>query len=284
MSRTVDTSDLSAVQNEVSSVFSSLFPQGDPNFIGRIFGWYELLFHGKYPGYQALDAGYHDFEHTLQGTLCLARLLQGRHFAGVEPLLTPQIFELGLVAILLHDTGYLKRSDDLNGTGAKYTLTHVQRSIAFSQVFLSEKGLSAQNILAVQNMIRCTGVNMDLAAIPFTSECEKMVGFSLGTSDLLGQMAAADYVDKLPALYLEFKEASEFKEGDSTPPVLFQSADDLMRKTQGFWNGYVWPKINQDFGALYRFLAHPYPDGSNAYLDAIEMNLARLSRLTATEK
>jgi hypothetical protein len=280
----VDTSDITAVQNEVHSVFASVFPQGDSSFIARSFNWYEQLFRGKYPGYQAIDARYHDFEHTLQGTLCLARLLRGRHFAGIQPLLTPRIFELGLLAILMHDTGYLKRSDDLKGTGAKYTLTHVRRSVEFSQIFLSEKGFSAEDIQAVQNMIRCTGVNVDLNTIPFASECEKVTGFALGTSDLLGQMAAADYVDKLPALYLEFKEASEFKETDVTPTVMFLNADDLIRKTPGFWKGYVWPKMNQDFEGLYQFLADPYPDGPNAYLHAIEVNLARLSRLSATEK
>jgi hypothetical protein len=280
----VDTSDITAVQNEVHSVFASVFPQGDSSFIARSFGWYEQLFRGKYPGYQAIDARYHDFEHTLQGTLCLARLLRGRHFAGIQPLLTPRIFELGLLAILMHDTGYLKRSDDLKGTGAKYTLTHVRRSVEFAQIFLSEKGFSAEDIQAVQNMIRCTGVNVDLNTIPFASECEKVTGFALGTSDLLGQMAATDYVDKLPVLYLEFEEASQFKETDVTPTVVFQSADDLIRKTPGFWKGYVWPKMNQDFEGLYQFLADPYPDGPNAYLHAIEVNLARLSRLSATEK
>ena len=280
----VDTSDITAVQNEVHSVFASVFPQGDSSFIAQSFGWYEQLFRGKYPGYQAIDARYHDFEHTLQGTLCLARLLRGRHFAGIQPLLTPRIFELGLLAILMHDTGYLKRSDDLKGTGAKYTLTHVRRSVEFSQIFLSEKGFSAEDIQAVQNMIRCTGVNVNLNTIPFASECEKVTGFALGTSDLLGQMAATDYVDKLPVLYLEFEEASQFKETDVTPTVVFRSADDLIRKTPGFWKGYVWPKMNQDFEGLYQFLADPYPDGPNAYLHAIEMNLARLSRLTATEK
>jgi hypothetical protein len=280
----VDTGDISAVQSEVQFIFTSLFPQGDSGFIVRSFGWYEQLFRGKYPGFQAIDARYHDFEHTLQGTLCLARLLRGRHIAGIQPLLTPRIFELGLLAILMHDTGYLKRSDDLKGTGAKYTLTHVRRSVEFAQIFLSEKGFSTEDIHAVQNMIRCTGVNVDLNTIPFASECEKVTGFALGTSDLLGQMAAADYVDKLPTLYLEFKEASEFKETDVTPTVVFQSADDLIRKTPGFWKGYVWPKMNQDFEGLYQFLADPYPDGPNAYLHAIEVNLARLSRLSATEK
>ena len=48
----------------------------------------------------------------------LARLLRGRHLANAAPELNPQLFELGLLAILMHDTGYLKRVDDREGTGA----------------------------------------------------------------------------------------------------------------------------------------------------------------------
>jgi hypothetical protein len=39
--------------------------------------------------------------------------------------------------------------------------------------------------------------------------------------------------------------------------------------------------MNKDFGGLYRFLADPYPDGPNFYLNAIEANLARLRKLVA---
>ena len=57
-------------------------------------------------------------------------------------------------------------------------------------------------------MIFCTGINAALDKIPFQSEAEKIVGFALGTADLLGQMAADDYVEKLPVLYAEFAEAA----------------------------------------------------------------------------
>ena len=62
-------------------------------------------------------------------------------------------------------------------------------------------------------MIRCTGVNAALSVIPFQSEMEKVAGFALGTADLLGQMAAEDYVDKLPILYAEFAEAAALLQG-----------------------------------------------------------------------
>src|SRR5205085_10726315 len=98
---------------------------------------------------QPIDARYHDLEHTMQGTLCFARLLQGYHGTGVDPQLREGMVQLGLVAILLHDTGYLKTRDDKEGTGAKYTLVHVNRSCDFAAKLLTEKGYSNAQIKAV---------------------------------------------------------------------------------------------------------------------------------------
>ena len=81
-----------------------------------------------------------------------------------------------------------------------------------------------EDILAVQNMIRCTGVNVKLDTIQFQDEAERITGFSLGTADLLGQMAAADYVDKLPVLYSEFAEAARYNEGKMKAGGFFTSA------------------------------------------------------------
>ena len=277
----VDTRDLSAVQNEVDSVFSSLFPEASGEFIARAFSWFNQCFTGRYPGYLPIDARYHDLEHTLQGTLCLARLLRGRHFTGARPVLSPEMFEMALLAILLHDTGYLKRDDDREGTGAKYTVTHVRRSGEFARALLEAQGCAPEIIVSVQNMIRCTGVNVDLATIPFASELERTVGFALGTSDLLGQIAASDYVEKLPVLFLEFEEAAKFSGLDSPRSIRYSSARELMLDTPTFWERYVWPKINGDFGGLHRFLCDPYPDGPNFYLDAVRANLARVREITA---
>src|ERR1700689_5185854 len=113
MRPSVDTKDPHAVTAEVQDVFLTVFPQGDPQFVPRIFGWATECFTGQYSDYQAVDARYHDFEHTLQGTLCLARLLRGRHFAKTEPAATERLFQLGMIAILFHDTGYLKEKEDI---------------------------------------------------------------------------------------------------------------------------------------------------------------------------
>jgi len=272
----VDTRDPVAVESEIRSIYAALFPDGDRGFVARAFAWVVPCFAGEHPDWQRIDARYHDFEHTLQGALCLSRLLQGRHGSGVEPVLTAREFELGLLAILFHDTGYLKRRDDLEGTGAKYTAVHVGRSAAFAREFLAPRGFADADVLAVQNMINCTGISTDLAAIRFQCESERIVGYALGTADLLGQMAAPDYVDKLPVLYDEFAEAARHAPPGSAHLFAYESADALMRNTPAFWEQYVRPKIDGDFRRLYTFLADPYPRGRNPYLQCIEDNLARL--------
>lgn len=280
----VDTRIPHEVELEVHSIYRRMFPQGERAFVSRAFDWAGECFTGQYADYQAIDARYHDFEHTLQGTLCLARLLAGRHAAKAVPELDARLFELCLLAILFHDTGYLKKRDDTEGTGAKYTVTHVRRSAAFAREFLSQHGYAPAELDVVANMIGCTGVNTDLKAIPFQREIERIAGFALATADLLGQMAARDYVDKLPVLHAEFVEAARHDGPQAARFALYNSPDDLMRDTPVFWEKYVRPKIDEDFRGLYRFLSHPYPDGPNHYLQRIAENLERLRQKFATAK
>ena len=272
----VVTKDPTAVGAEVQAAYLAMFPEGDPLFVTRVFGWAVECFTGHYADYQAIDARYHDFEHTLQGTLCLARMLHARHRAGAEPPITERAFQLAIIGILLHDTGYLKKRNDTKGTGAKYTATHVRRSAEFAAPLLREKGFNATDVTAVQNMIRCTGIDAVLSEIHFQSELEKLGGQALATADLLGQMAAADYVDKLPILYAEFAEAARHDRGHTEFLTKFGNATDLVQRTPGFWHDYVLPKFNRELGALHRYLNTPYPDGPNDYVQRIEANMERI--------
>jgi hypothetical protein len=206
----------------------------------------------------------------------MARLLRGRHRAQAQPPLMERWFQLGIVGILLHDTGYLKKRDDREGTGAKYTATHVHRSADFAAQLLGDKNFAPAEITAVQNMISCTGVDSEVATIPFQSNLERIVGYALATADLLGQMAAEDYVDKLPVLYSEFAEAARFDRNHTDFIGQFHSADELVRRTPGFWTQFVWPKLEREFGGLHRFLNDPFPDGPNWYVQRIETNMERI--------
>ncbi len=276
------TRDPTAVEMEVQSAYLGMFPTGDRLYVPRIFGWILECFTGNYEDYLPVDTRYHDLEHTLQGTLCMARLLRGRHAAGAQPQITQEAFHLGLAAILMHDTGYLKQRGDNQGTGAKYTVTHVDRSADFAASLLARKGFNEEQIRGVRNMIHCTGIDARLEAIPFQNDLEKLVGFALATADLLGQMAAEDYIEKLPTLYAEFAEAAEFTRDRSSFIASFDSAEDLIRKTPSFWRKVVRPKLENEFMGLYRYLALPYPAGPNYYFDRVEANIARLERSLAS--
>ena len=251
-------------------------------FVPLAFGWAIECFTGYFEDYQPVDTRYHDLEHTLQGTLCMARMLYGRHCARAKPALTQRYFELGLLAILLHDTGYLKKRDDTQGTGAKYTAIHVNRSMEFAARLLAKKRFSEEDIWAVQNMIRCTGVDAILTAIPFQCDLEEITGLALGAADLVGQMAAEDYVEKLPALYAEFAEAATAGTRSHAPFLsAFSSAEDLMNKTPLFWRQHVLEKLDREFAGIHHFLNTPYPDGPNFYLNRIEANVERLTRMVS---
>ncbi|MGO8697995.1 MAG: hypothetical protein ACLQVY_09795 [Limisphaerales bacterium] len=282
MRETVNTRDPLSVEAEVQRAYTEMFPQGPRDFIPTIFRHAVSWFSGHYGDYLPIDAHYHDLEHTLQGITCMARLLNRRQAHDLQPRLSRRLFELGMLAMLMHDTGYLKKRGDAEGTGAKYTLIHVDRSIEFAGEFLAGLHYPAAEIQAAQNMIRCTGVNVKLDSIQFQSEMERVAGFALGTADLLGQMAATDYVDKLPILYSEFAEAARHSpDGKMKAGGFFSSAEDLMQKTPLFWENYVRTKISREFLGLYRALNDPYPDGPNPYIVRVEANIARLRRETA---
>jgi len=183
----------------------------------------------------------------------------------------------------MHDTGYLKRRGDTEGTGAKYTIVHVARSAEFAAELLDKNGFTEKEIAAVQNMIGCTGVDAMLKVTPFQSEEEKITGYILGAADLVGQMAADDYIEKLPVLYAEFAEAANHAPPKSEFISMFTSARDLLIKTPNFWEKYVKPKLDRDLGGPQRYLSQPYPDGPNFYMDKIEANMQRLRRVLATE-
>lgn len=273
----VDTKDAGAVAGFVESRFTAMFPDASLDCLRRIFRDVVDWFSGRHPDFLANDVGYHDLEHTLQASVCLTLLLEGRHQAGVEPRIDPRQFELAQAAMLLHDTGYLKLRSDVSGTGAKYTFCHVLRSCAFAASYLPTMGANDQEIEAVLGAINCTGPAKEISRLFFREPVERVIGCGIATADYLGQMAAPDYPDELEILFREFQESDDFIH---LPPErrMFKSASDLVERTPAFWQKFVFRKLESDFQSMYRFLAHPYPHGPNPYLDAIEKNIAEIRR------
>lgn len=276
----VDTACPQAVAEFVQEKFAGMFSGEKAQWLAQLFDDVTGLFEGKHPDYLAIDLHYHNFEHTLQATVCLVLILEGRHRGGIKPQLAAREFELAVAAVLLHDTGYLRLRSDTRGTGAKYTFIHELRSCAFAATYLATLGATALEIDGVVSAISCTGPRSVIRKVQFHQPLIRTIGCVVATADYLAQMAAPDYVTRLSSLYKEFEESHDFLH---TPPSgrLFKSADELLRNTPSFWNEVVQPKLTDDFQAVYRYLGAPYTEGPNRYLEAIEGNLAKIRTLIA---
>ncbi len=268
-----DTASVPAVAATVRAIFQRAYPGTACQIIDTLFRDVEAMFGGRYLDYLPLDMRYHGVEHTLRAVLALARLAEGRRRAGVQPALASRQFEIALAAIILHDTGYLKLRADTSGTGAKYTSVHVARSCGFAASYLPLIGFKRDDIEAVVNAIRCTGPHSKLAELHFPGEAERFIGCAVATADYLGQMAAPNYIDDLASLFAELQEADDFLNVPAEKRM-FRSVDDLVAKTPLFWEKFVLPRLTRDFQSVFRFLADPYPAGPNAYIQAIEKNMA----------
>jgi hypothetical protein len=273
----VDTRNTTAVALFVEDKFARMFPGATLAYTRQVFQDVETLYRGGDVDYSANDVRYHDLEHTLQATVCLTLILEGRHATGVEPRVSAAQFELAMAAVLLHDSGYLRLRSDNEGTGAKYTFCHVLRSCSFAASYLPKLGLGDHQIEAVLGAINCTGPSKEISRLYFRHPVERLIGCALASADYLGQMAARDYPDELDVLFEEFRESDDFLH---LPPARrsFHSASQLKQQTPDFWTKVVKPKLEADFLGMYHFLNQPYPHGPNAYVEAIERNIAEVGR------
>lgn len=276
----VDTRDARAVGDRIRQIFREIDGRGDLSLFDAVLADVEKMFRGTFGDYRPIDLRYHDFQHTLQASLCMGEILAGRDRAGAEPHLSWREMQLGMVAVLLHDSGYLTTAADGDGTGAKFTYTHVLRSTAVAASLLPRHGVRPHEMEIVLNAIRCTGPASDIDKLVYQSESELIIGACVTTADYLGQLAADDYPEELEILFHEFQESDNYQ---GLPPEdrTFHSAEELIRQTPGFWRNFVLPKLERDFRGVYRYLAEPFPDGPNPYIVAIERNMEIIERKIA---
>jgi hypothetical protein len=278
----VNFDESAAVSEFVRSKFRALYADANDAWLAKLFLDVDAMFNGRSQDYAAVDLKYHNLRHTLMATVCMAMILEGQNMAPspIGALLTSRDFELAIAAVLLHDTGYLKLKSDPDGTGAKYTYCHIVRSCAFAASYLPLVGADASDVDGVIAAINCTGPSSDINWLKFRDPVSRLVGCALATSDYLGQLSDPDYAGKLGHLYAEFRESDEFVHV-APEKRMFKSADDLIRRTPGFWINFVRPKLDRDFQGVYRFLERPIGSGKNGYLEAVDANFAEISRRIA---
>lgn len=267
------------VRDAVLALFAARYPGADFRPLERGFADFWALFSGRYPGYLACDTLYHDVRHTLDMTLAMARLIDGhdRSCAPTERLGARRAM-LGILIALLHDSGYLKRSSEVQiGNGAVFTRVHVSRSADFISAYLPKIGFAREAPLA-SRLVHFTGYEMDLADIQVDDPRDRMVGWMVGTADLIGQMSDRMYLEKVRRfLYEEFVWAKIARERlpDGREIVRYSSAEDLVLKTPAFYEGVARARIDRKLGGADRY-AESHFDGPNLYQAEIDRNMGFL--------
>lgn len=275
-----ETLTVQSLLNKIREIYKEHYKNDDIETIKETFNDLMDLFSGNMKGYLKCDTGYHDIKHTLQVVPPFIGILDGWNKSKKLPKISRELFDRGIIAVLLHDTGYIKTDNDLKGTGAKYTFVHTQRSADFATSYLSKKGVEKDTINSIKNIIMYTGVAVDYDKLPSNSEGERIVGYALGTADLLGQMSADDYPDKLQTLYSEFEESYHFEGIDKLRKqgmTVFDSADDMIKNTPSFYEGAVKERF-KSMGSLYKYLTYHFDDERNHYIEAIEENIKKIKR------
>lgn len=235
------------------------------------------LFNGRYPGYRASNTKYHDLEHTLMVTLATVRLVHGCIIAGF--VFQPENILTCLLAALFHDAGLIQTTGDQSGTGAKYTIIHEMRSVDFMRKNLGPKQFSETRMSDCEQMIKCTNLRIKVRDIDFRSDEIRNLGKIVGSADLLAQMADRHYLEKLLLLFKEFEEAG-------LPG--FESEDELLEKTEGFYKNVALKRLERDLGNVAAHMKHHFiirwKIDQDLYQDAIANNIHFLTELLGRGK
>ena len=263
-----------ASHEEVLTILKLISPELKTHSINSVLKLVLDLYSGKYPGYRACNTEYHDLKHTIETYLAMARLIHGD--AVEKHRFSDRQIVLGLISALLHDAGYIQTDDDLDGTGAKYTATHVKRSMDFIDRHADDFKLTGDEVKKCQSMVLGTDLATDFDSIEFPSGQIELLGKMLGTADLVAQMADRTYLEKLVALYTEFDEGGV---GD------YEDEVDLLKKTIGF-HDFIKNRMKTVLDSVDWFLKSHFSVrwgiDSNLYEDAMEAQIQYLRKSLET--
>jgi len=275
LAQLIDTHDPEKVIEEVLRIFYFHYSEDAALRVRLAFSQVRSLFMGEFPGYRECLAEYHDFNHTMSVLLASARLLDGYN---IERVFLPEELAIQLLlATLLHDTGYIQEDWDTEGTGAKYSRQHEQRSIEFLQRHAGVFEIEEPEVEPLIRLIESTDLKTDFARIAFPSEEEQDAGAILGSADILGQMSDRAYLEKLLFLYHEFREAG-------IPG--YETEFDILKKTRDFYKvvrGRLRDTYLHVFELAHHHFRERYEINQNLYIVAVDRQMAYLERIIGDE-
>jgi hypothetical protein len=279
----VRTTDIQSVHAAIERIGKTHFPKYSFARMKHAFAYVKKLFAGDTNEFHACDTGYHNLQHTLEVTLAMGRISAGYIAAGEgEVKLTAKHFELGIVCALFHDSGYFRRKGDYRaGNGAVYTKVHVSRGAKLLRSKLVDFGMDEFDAV-ITPILHFTGYERPVATIRLKALEFRLIGSLLGTADIMSQMADRCYLEKCAKhLYTEFVVGgvARRRTNDGKEVVLFESAEDLLRKTPGFYKGAM-KRLDTDLQGVHQFVNH-YFGKKNLYFEAITRNIEHVERMNS---
>lgn len=275
LSQLLDHSVPGAVKKETARIFQLRYDAAGFDAIAYVYDQVNRLFDGDFPGYRACNTEYHNFPHTLDVLMATSRLIDGYNLSHA-PLPEGLAVDLHFAA-LLHDTGYIQEAEDRDGTGAKHTRTHVERSVGFCLAHAASLKIEHEHAKLICRLISCTNIDPMNGPPVFAEEIQRIGGAILGTADLLGQMADRTYLEKLLFLYHELREAG-FAE--------YKTEYDILEKTLGFYTA-VRARLE---GRLMRMYLEATPHFKvrfgiprNLYMESVENQIEYLRSIIADD-
>ncbi len=279
----IQTTDPKSVKDEIIRLFRLLYPGAGHSAVSRAFADIDMLYSGDYPGYCACDTGYHDLQHVMDVTLAMARLMDGyERSRGDTPAFGMRLFQLGIIAALFHDMGYLRKTDDVVApNGAFYTMNHVSRGAEFLRQYLPTLGES-DYAEAGAELIHFTGFEKRVAEILIEDPVLRLLGSLLGSADIIAQMSDRCYLEKCrDRLYPEFVAGGIAEKRDiaGNREIVYSSGEDLVYKTPVFFETAV-ERLESDLGGAYNYVATHF-GGINLYIHAASKNVGFASQIGA---
>lgn len=242
LSDLIDHTDPASVLKEVQTTLNDAFPNHALDTVAAAFKGIVAIYEGRNPDFKACSTGYHNLQHTTDTFLAMARLLHGGAVLGKT--FTSEQVAMSLIAALFHDSGYIQDITDTEGTGAKHTHGHEERSADLLERYCRSAGISQNNLRLGRLLILSTDLaksnEEDAARSPeINLLCRLMVA-----ADLLAQMSERNYLEKRLFLYREFQEAGIYD---------YPNELALLNKTIGFYD-FIDQRLEHSANQIDRFL------------------------------
>jgi len=286
VTNTVQVSSPAAVRDAAIELFSEVFDGEQLNTIRRAFNDFADLFRGELEGFHGCETVYHDMQHTLDMSLATARLIVGYEKTAPESeRLGLERATVGQIVALFHDAGYIRREREKElVNGSELTRHHVSRSAEFLKEYLPNVGLGHTAEIAA-TIVHFTGMEQSPSDIKVDDPLYKKVGHLVGTADLIAQMADRCYLEKCrDRLFPEFVLggiAMTAEKDTGKLHVLYESGEDLLKKTPEFFKMTSRDRLDGAFGKAYQYFEAVF-DGRNPYIDSVEQNLAFLQEVISS--